>query len=172
MQAMAFQRKTSPRLKGFDYHLASYYFITICTADRLSRFGSITDGQIVLNDSGAIVEDAWRDLPSHYLNLDLDAFIVMPNHFHAIAILDKDGADRFGNLSLRKGHDLSEIVRGFKTWSARRVNEHEGNTGIPLWQRSFYDHIIRDDKDLESIREYIVNNPFKWELDKENPKNF
>ncbi len=169
---MTLQRKSSPRLQGFDYSTTGYYFITICTADKGPRFGSINNGQMVLNDSGTIVEDAWRDLSNHYANLQLDEFIVMPNHFHAIAILDQGNVDRFENLSLRNDHDLPEIVRGFKTWSARRVNEHEGKTGTPLWQRSFYDHIIRDDKDLESIREYIVNNPLKWELDKENPRNF
>lgn len=159
-------------MQGFDYSTTGYYFVTICTADKGLRFGSINNGQMVLNESGNIVKDAWRDLPNHYPNLQLDEFIVMPNHFHAIAILKQGDEDRFGNLSLRKNHNLSEIIRGFKTWSARRVNERGRKVGVPLWQRSFYDHVIRDDKDLDSIREYIVNNPLKWELDKENPRNF
>ncbi len=142
MSAIHPHRKSSPRLHGFDYRLTGYYFITICTYSRRPRFGSIRDEQTILNNAGRIVTNTWRDLPHHYSNLHLDEFIVMPNHFRAIAILEG------------KGHGLSEIVRGFKTWSARRVNQFESKLGTPVWQQSFYDHVIRDDKDLDSIREY------------------
>ena len=151
------QRKSSPRLRGFDYRVAGYYFITICTFNREPRFGNVRDEKMILNSTGRIIERSWQYLPDHYSNLKLDEYVIMPNHFHAIAILE-------GN-----GHELSEIVRGFKTRSARRVNRLEYKTGFHLWQRSFYDHVIRDDRDLDAIREYIVNNPLKWELDNENP---
>lgn len=115
---------------------------------------------MIMNAAGKIIDEAWRELPDHYANLKLDQFIVMPNHFHAIAILDGES------------YVLSEIVRGFKTWSSRRINKLERAVGKPVWQRSFYDHVIRDDKDLEGIREYIVNNPLKWDLDHDNPSYF
>ncbi|MEX2160665.1 MAG: transposase [Anaerolineales bacterium] len=163
-------RKSSPRLPGYDYGLTAFYFITICTANKALRFGAVVEGQMRLNAAGKLVNQAWRGLPNHYMGLRLDEFVVMPNHFHAIAILA--GSDRLENLSLRKRHGLSEIIRGFKTWSARRVNEFEGRSGNALWQRSFYDHIIRDEMDLQHIRDYIVNNPLKWDLDSENPSVF
>jgi REP element-mobilizing transposase RayT len=168
------ERKTSPRLRGYDYGSTGYYFITICTSERLPRFGSIEKGLMVLNKSGEIVQSAWLELPDHYPNLSLDEFVIMPNHLHAITILENTRRDRFINLSLQKPakiHGLSEIIRGFKTWSARRVNELDKSLGVPLWQRSFYDHVIRDEKDLQRVREYIHDNPLKWEEDQENPQN-
>ena len=139
--------------------MEGYYFITMCTTGRTLRFGELRNEMMVLNKAGKAVESTWRDLPIHYPNLQLDEFFTMPNHFHAIAILEG------------QGHNLSEIVRGFKTWSSRRVNKILNSAGTPLWQRSFYDPVIRDERDLHSIREYIANNPLQWELDHENPKN-
>ena len=182
------ERKSSPRLQGYNYALAGYYFLTICTAGREPRFGSVQSEQMVLNAAGKVIGQSWLDLPNHYSHLALDEFIVMPNHLHAIIILQEGGGrDRFINLSLQNPSiqksgedgaqssiqkDLSEIIRGFKTWSARKINELEGTTGTSVWQRSYYDHIIRDEKSLDSIRVYIRENPLKWALDAENPANF
>jgi REP element-mobilizing transposase RayT len=129
-----------------------------------------------LNEGGRIAQESWLDLPEHHPHLTLDEFVFMPNHMHGILVLEDPRRDRFINLSLQKPavpkrHGLSEIIRGFKTWSARRINELEDSTGASLWQRSFYDHIIRDDGDLLRIRTYIQDNPLKWELDRENPAN-
>lgn len=98
-----------------------------------------------------------RELPEHYPGIELDASTVMPNHVHMIVMIHAPNRA-----------PLSEIVRGFKTFSARAVNDRRG-TRTSLWQRGYYEHVIRDDVDLTAIREYIANNPLKWELDEENP---
>jgi len=105
-----------------------------------------------------IVQQIWDDLPTHYHGIDLDAFIVMPNHVHGIIILADQSARR---------HAIPEIVRGFKTFSARGVNERAGKSGV-LWQRGYYEHVIRNEKALDRIRVYIANNPARWADDPEN----
>jgi putative transposase len=182
---MQFERKSSLRLKDFDYSQPGAYFVTICTVQRLCLFGEIIHDQMVPNPSGKILQHAWRALPTHYPHAKMDAFVVMPNHVHGIIMLLENDVlinrrDRFINLSLPnlylrknqyyKRQGLSEIVRGFKTWTARRINEMQNTTGTPVWQRSFYDHIIRDEDDLNRIREYVMSNPLMWEDDRNNPR--
>jgi REP element-mobilizing transposase RayT len=121
-------------------------------------FGEVVDCDVRLNDMGTIVHQTWDDLPTHYHGVDLDVFIVMPNHVHGVVIL----ADRS-----ERRHAISEIVRGFKTFSARRVNERAGSRGV-LWQRGYYEHVIRNEKALDRIRAYIANNPRRWADDPEN----
>jgi len=177
---MQFERKSSPRLKGYDYSQPGAYFVTICTLKRMCIFGKIIEDRMVMNSLGDIICHTWKDIPNHYPYVTLDKFIIMPNHIHGIVMLlenRRDSRDRFVNLSLRKSHErkrhgLSEIIRGFKTWSARRINQIQNTTGTSVWQRSFYDHIIRDDDDLNRIRSYIVENPLMWDQDRNNPKFF
>ena len=165
------------RLKGYDYSQAGAYFITICTQDHGHLLGEIKDRQMQINASGAIVQQCWQDLPNHYLGLELDVFEVMPNHLHGILVLDdtRTGYNfRAGlkpaptGIAVPKPHGLSEIVRGFKTFSARRINRISGSTGVKFWQRSYYEHVIRNEKELNRIREYIIYNPLRWSLDREN----
>ena len=151
-------RRRSLRLPGYDYSQAGAYFITACTQNRVMLFGEVIDEQVRLNEMGAIVQQTWDDLPTHYHGIDLDAFIVMPNHVHGIIILADESARR---------HAIPEIVRGFKTFSARRVNERAGKSGV-LWQRGYYEHVIRNEKALDRIRAYIANNPARWADDPEN----
>ena len=147
------------RLTGFDYSNEGYYFVTICVKDKTEWFGEIKDGKMMLNEYGKIVLRCWSDLLNHYVNTKLDEFIIMPNHLHGILSISHP---------FRKNHGLSEIMRGLKTFSSRRINE-KINDGIKFqWQKSFYDHIIRNEQDLTRVREYIVNNPLKWEEDEEN----
>jgi len=165
--------RRSIRLKDYDYSQAGAYFLTICTYNRECTLGDVVDGVIVLNDFGKIVESVWSDLPKHYSDVRLDAFIIMPNHVHSIIFIV--GANVRAGFkpapTTNKRHPLSELVRGFKTFSSRCVNEIRGLSGTPVWQRNYYEHIIRNEKDLNEIREYIVNNPTKWEMDEENPRN-
>jgi REP-associated tyrosine transposase len=121
-------------------------------------FGEVIDCHVRLNEMGTIVQQTWDDLPTHYHGIDLDAFVVMPNHVHGIIIL--------ADLSERR-HAIPEIVRGFKTFSTRRVNERAGKRGV-LWQRGYYEHVIRNEKALNRIRAYIANNPAQWADDPEN----
>ena len=141
--------------------------MTICTYNKECMFGDVVDGVIVLNEFGKVVESVWSDLPRHYSDIRLDAFIIMPNHVHSIIFIVGAGFKPAPTKRL----PLSEVVRGFKTFSSRRVNEIRGVSGIPVWQRNYYEHIIRNEKDLDEIREYVINNPIKWDLDDENPRN-
>jgi len=106
------------------------------------------------------VQACWHDLPEHYPQIMLDAFVVMPNHVHGILILAPESAGQ---------HGLPEIARAFKTLSARRINEIRRTPGQPVWQRGYHEHIIRDEASLADIREYIATNPARWAFDRENP---
>jgi REP-associated tyrosine transposase len=151
-------RRRSLRLQGYDYSQAGAYFITVCTHGRIALFGEVIDNDVRLNQIGMIVKEAWGNLLNHYLDIDLDAFVLMPNHVHGIIILP-DGSDT--------RHGIPEIVRGFKTFSARRVNERREKRGA-RWQRGYYEHVIRNEKALNRIRGYIANNPARWADDPDN----
>ncbi len=151
--------RKSPRLKNYDYAQSGYYFVTLITHQREHLFGEIVDGEVRLSDAGTIARASWTDLPVHYPYVVLDAYVVMPNHVHGILEL---------KASAENGYGLPEIVRGFKTYSARRVNLMRETAGFPVWQRSFHDRIIRNDAELNAIRQYILNNPAKWAEDGEN----
>jgi putative transposase len=152
------RRRRSLRLQGYDYARAGAYFITVGTHDRIALFGEIAENDMRLNQAGAIVKEAWANLTTHYQDIDLDEFVVMPNHVHGIIVL----ADR-----PRSRHGIPEIVRGFKTFSARSVNEIQGTRGA-LWQRGYYEHVIRNETALNRVRGYIANNPARWAEDPEN----
>jgi putative transposase len=275
--------RRSIRLKGYDYTQPGAYFITICTHGRECLFGEIIDGEMHLNEAGQIVVQTWQDLPNHVPNVQLDAFVVMPNHVHGIIIItdhaegigaglkparttmgpdsaadsgstagpgsvgagsvgagsvgagsvgagsepapttttapgsaagfgpttgsgpvgagptmgsgptaapgSTTGSDPVGAGSepaptepaptepaptepapTRSSYGLPEIVRQFKTFSARRINELRGTPGTPVWQRNYYEHIIRNESSLNRIRQYIAENPARWDADQENPQ--
>lgn len=180
------------RLKEFDYSSIGYYFMTSCTKNRICLFGDIIDGEMHLNKLGEIVHQAWIDMPSHYPYVQLDAFVIMPNHFHAVVVLtegcfDKNNESETSNHKNKIGkpvgaglkpaptsdsihrHGLPEIIRAFKTFSARKINTARNTTGASVWQRNYFEHIIRDEEDLDDIRNYIKMNPYNWSTDKENP---
>lgn len=151
------------RLQGYDYDQEGAYFVTICTFQREYLFGEIdAEGVMGLNVYGKIVMTQWARLPQHYPHVELDTFVVMPNHVHGIVVLSDKGT---------KKHGLSEIIRGFKTYSARRINDSRGTLGTPIWQRSFHDEIIRGETALNRIRQYIQTNPAQWAFDTENLVN-
>ena len=152
--------RRSIRLKDYDYSQNNAYFVTICTKDRLPSI----DSDIIRG----IIQKTWENLPSHYLTVILDEFVIMANHVHGIIIIQTEsvGAD------LRSARSLSEIVRAFKSFSTREINQHIVMFGQSFWQRNYYDHVIRDERDLHKIRKYIRGNPLNWEIDEENPVNF
>ncbi len=164
---MRIQERKPNRLEGYDYSSSGWYFVTICTKKRIEWFGKIMGRKMVLNEYGEIVKRCWFDLPHHYGNCLLDKFVVMSNHIHGIIIIKNVGN---GFKPFPTPYTLSEIVRGFKTFSSRRINEIVNKNKFQ-WQKSFYDHIIRDERSLNEIRSYIHHNPLKWEEDEENPKN-
>ncbi|MGA7562458.1 MAG: transposase [Desulfobaccales bacterium] len=123
-----------------------------------------------LNDYAEIFQHHWLDLSQHYPDVQSDAFVIMPNHVHGLAFLEDVGT---GLKPAPKGkhHPLPEIIRAFKTFSARHINKLRNRAGKPVWQRNYYEHVIRRDESLAKIREYIENNPLRWALDRENPAN-
>jgi REP element-mobilizing transposase RayT len=174
--------RKSIRLRGYDYSAPGRYFVTICAQEKACLFGGIADGQIALNDYGRIVENVWKELPSHFPLVELDRFVVMPNHFHAIAVIvDPRGNECRGGFSPSNVSDsesgrgtpplcaLGDVIRWFKYESTKRINELRGMAGRRIWQRNYYEHIILSDKSYWRIRDYIVDNPKNWVKDKLHP---
>ncbi len=155
----------SIRLPGFDYSQEGSYFVTIVTKDREPLFGEIIDDEMRLNEIGKIVEFTWNDLIHHNPDIGLDEFVIMPNHIHGIIhIFNPIGA---GLEPAPKRTPLSEIVRQFKTFSAKRINQNRGTPGLPVWQRNYYEHIIGTDHEYQNNADYIENNPLNWSKDNE-----
>lgn len=174
------------RLKNFDYTHEGAYFVTICVQDRIPYFGKIETGKMRLNAYGKIARQTWLDLPKHYSNCSLGQWVIMPDHVHGIVFLQnfektnlKEGrvsnpplakpfsptpvfkSEKSSPSKSNKQYSLSEIIRGFKTFSSKTINQTNPLSSF-RWQRSFYDHIIRNEKELEKITEYIELNPQNW----------
>ena len=191
-------RIDSIRLNDFDYSKNGAYFVTICTRNNEYILGNVNNQLMNMTRQGEIVKECWLALPLHYCNCTLDEFIVMPNHVHGVVIINNDIIEtsfKQDNIVAETGlkpdkvvvetglkpvstagrvakpYSLSEIIRGFKTFSARKVNEYQNTRGKPFWQERFYDRIVRNEEELNRIRRYIVENPLKWELEKNNPEN-
>lgn len=192
-------RRKSIRLKEYDYSLEGAYFITICTHVKKHLFGEVASETMRVNKYGTIVQDCWDGLTEHYPNIELDQFVVMPNHVHGIVVILGDmmvgagfpspdrksiavgaGSPRpdSGNLQnqgARKPRpyqlkpSLGQIVAYFKYQSTKHINEIRNTPSAPVWQRGYFEHIIRNEKSLNRIREYIHTNPQRWDFDRENP---
>jgi len=143
------------------------YFLTVCAYEQACLFGEIENGTMRLNDAGRIVHTTWNNLPEHYAHVVLDDFVVMPNHVHGIVVFNEPV--RAGLKPAPTRHGLSEIVRAFKTFSSRRIHPVHGAPGASVWQRNYWERVIRNESELAHIREYIQNNPLPWELDKLYP---
>jgi putative transposase len=160
-------RRRSIRLQGYDYSQAGAYFVTICTQDRACLFGEILEGKLDLNEAGRRIDVAWRGLPDHYPSVEVDAAVVMPNHFHGLVILRGTG-------SASKPFSLSDLVHRFKSLTTRFYSDGVEKLGWPaypgrLWQRNFYERIVRGPEEMNRLRQYIVDNPIRWQSDPENP---
>ena len=155
-------KRKSNRLNYHDYTKAGYYFVTICIAGKRPYFGHIKDEKMQLNEHGQIVYKYWHAIIKNYPSVSLDYFVIMPNHLHGIIVLKEKGETDKSPVS------LSVIIKSFKQVTSKQLRFKISEFA---WQKSFYDHVIRDDADLLRIREYITNNPLKWELDENNPKN-
>jgi putative transposase len=154
-----FNHRRSIRLNGYDYSTSGAYFITICTPEKEHLFGDIVNETIELNTLGDLARSHWQQLSQHHPNIIIDESIVMPNHLHGIIILES-------SLDYKKS--ISEVIRGFKTFSAKVINKKRGLCGVPVWQRNYYDRIIRNELELDRVRQYIINNPRNWDADKNN----
>jgi putative transposase len=161
--------RRSIRLKGYDYAQPGAYFVTICVRERECALGDVVDGGMVLNDLGEIVCESWSWLAEQYPYVTLDEWVVMPNHLHGIIIIDDDDGRGASRRTPTKRKPLGQLVGAFKTVSTKRINQIHDNAGTLFWQRGFYEHIVRNERELDAIRQYITDNPLKWELDRDNP---
>ena len=169
--------RRSIRLKGYDYSQSGAYFVTICADRRQCVFGDVVDGQMRLNRYGEIVADEWRKSSSIRQEIELDGWVVMPNHFHGIVIINNPvGANgrsplRNGSPLRMKPKSLSSLMAGFKSITTKKINILRDASGTKLWQRNYYEHIIRNQDAMDKIRHYIVSNPMSWSIDRLHPDN-
>jgi putative transposase len=189
--------RRSIRLTGFDYSQCGYYFITVCTRERRCLFGEIEKGRMILNDAGQMIGRWWNELKNKYANIEIDEYVVMPNHCHGIISVradlcvgadlrvcpDKNSGEQLGMgehtgsplQSIRADRcvcpSISTMVQWFKTMTTNEyIRNVKQNHWKPfdgkLWQRNYYEQIVRDETSLQRIREYIINNPCQWQQDK------
>ncbi|MBN1295126.1 MAG: transposase [Candidatus Latescibacteria bacterium] len=192
--------RQSIRLKGYDYSEMGAYFITICVQNHICLLGNIEDGEMALNDAGRLVEKWLCKIEQKFKDVFLDVCVIMPNHIHCIVVLgnfvgadprvcpysnnDPDFMDKqFNKLRATNpkqgehmGSPLQKIVQWLKTMTTNEyINNVKHNNWPPfnkkLWQRNYYEHIIRNRNELIQIRDYIIDNPSQWDNDEENPDN-
>ena len=160
--------RQSIRLREYDYPLAGAYFVTICTHNREHLFGEIHDGQMHLSEHGIIVRTEWYWTEVVRPNIWMDSFVIMPNHIHGIVAIRNVGATRpyeGGNVI---AGSLGAIMGQFKSPTTKQINSIRGTPEIKVWQRSYYERILRDEDELNAVRAYIENNPRAWDTDEEN----
>ncbi len=180
--------RQSTRLQGRDYSQPGAYFITVCTYKKEKFFGDIVNGEMNLNIPGQYAFYQWKNLPDRFPNIDLDEFIIMPNHIHGIIVIrtdmgegsdirDSETKERLisdpsplqSNENIRVNGtvpgSLGAIIQNFKSSTSRKINAIPNMKNIKLWQVNYYDHIIGDEKDYARIVHYIRNNPQEWEKD-------
>jgi REP element-mobilizing transposase RayT len=175
----AIHHRKSIRLKGYDYAQEGLYFITICCQDKAQLFGEIMNGEMILNECGEIADKCWMEIPEHFPNVELHEYIIMPNHVHGIieikfksnvptvipsvATVATVGANNHSPLR-SPSKTIGSMVRGFKIgvtkWMRQNTNVYD------VWQRNYYDNIIRNDQSYQRISNYIQNNPKNWKEDK------
>lgn len=170
----------SIRLQEYDYSSSGMYFITICTQDKLCLFGEVVNGEMILNDMGKLAYNEWLKTAQLRTNIELGEFIIMPNHIHGIIIINTPatvGADcvRPNNIDNTTGEcnsplrvsmqTLGSIIGGYKSTVTRQINNLNVVPKQKIWQRNYYEHIIRNEKSYNSITDYITTNPINWQSD-------
>jgi putative transposase len=176
----------SLRLPGYDYAQPGAYFLTLCAWQRACVFGDIVDGQMQLNDWGRVAADCWTSIPAHFEHAALDEWVVMPNHLHGILVItggatQSVGATHWVAPTMRpttsvtppgpRPGSIGAILAQYKSVVTKRINGLRATAALPVWQRNYYDHIVRNDPELNAIRQYIRHNPAKWALDRDNAAN-
>ena len=182
------KNRRSIRFREYDYSQNGLYFVTICVNGREELLGNVENGEMVLNNAGKIVDMSIHAIPEKYENIDIDSYIIMPNHIHiVIAIVgaihelpeknelpEKERAIHESPLQNgweRRKMLLPKIVGYLKMNSSKQINILREKSGVPVWQRNYHEHVIRNEKELDKIRHYININPAKWEMDRYNPIN-
>ena len=171
-------KRQSIRLGGYDYSSQGAYFVTICTQNRQYLFGDIITNQMHLNEYGEIIQNEWLRNTTARTNVELDEFVIMPNHVHGIIIITNEIARRGvlqyapTNRFRSPSQTIGSIIRGYKSTTTKQINILRKTQNSPIWQRNYFEHVVRDDFDLNRIRQYIIDNPKNWDSDSENPNNF
>ena len=181
-------RRRSIRLKDYDYSQQGAYFITMCIHGRECILGDIVDGNSRLNQFGNFVKEEWLRTEQIRPEITMDEFQIMPNHMHGIIVINPVGATRRVVQKYRATHpkqgdppgrpygpaarSIGAIVGQFKSIVTKRINLLRKTPLTPIWQRNYYEHVIRDEENLNRIRQYIIDNPVKWDEDEENPQNW
>jgi REP element-mobilizing transposase RayT len=180
--------RRSIRLRDYDYSSAGAYFVTICTSGRECLLADVVDGEIRLNDAGLCVKTIWDSLPEKYSDVEVDSVVIMPNHIHGIIIIDEttvgaihelpspstqadERAIHESPLRDRRKMTLPKIIGYLKMNTAKRINQLRDNSGTPVWQRNYYERVIRNDHELQNMRQYIDDNPIKWAEDENHPSH-
>ncbi len=178
--------RRSIRLRGYDYTQEGVYFLTICSYQRKCVFGDVIDDHMMLNKLGSIAEECWRNIPDHFPQVELDEFVVMPNHVHGIIVIVGDSTNartvgarhalpdlptqttppRAASFGKPVPGSVGIIVGSFKSAASRRINLLRDTPGAPVWQRNYHEHIIRSEKTYNFIRQYVLDNPSLWEEDR------
>ena len=167
--------RRSIRLPGYDYTSEGWYFVTICVKDRQCLFGKVENNKMVFNEYGLIVEMEWEKTAQLRKNVNLDEYIIMPNHIHGIIVIndnmEKTNVGAYCDTPLQSGfkspsNTIGSIIRGFKSAVTKNINKIRNTCGRPIWQRNYWEHVIRDADDLNRIRAYICENPLKWNEDR------
>ncbi|NLV42064.1 MAG: transposase [Candidatus Hydrogenedentes bacterium] len=163
--------RRSIRLGEYDYSTPGAYFLTVCTTSGAPDLGRIMDGCMRLNAAGGLVRDALDGLSRRSPGMVLDVSVVMPNHVHAVFLLTRaeGDSDASSGCDTKKAPTLAQVVRAFKSESAVRLNRMLERTGS-FWQRNYYEHVIRNEKELDVVRRYVLENPARWECDRQNPE--
>ena len=168
---MKYKENKPHRLKYFNYSKPGYYFVTICTKNRIEWFGEIKNDEMFLNENGNIASMIWTQIPEHYKNILIDEWIIMPNHIHGIIIIKRNARVDVEHCSTSTGQNnyglLSKVIKSFKEFTIKTIRTKHFNYDFK-WQRSFHDHIIKNEYALNNIRKYIRNNPSNWSLDIKN----
>ncbi len=174
-------RRRSVRLAGFDYRLPGGYFVTLCAWQKQCVWREIVNGEVCLNDWGEIVASEWLGTPLVRPETELDAFVVMPNHVHTIVWVRQEpcggrmpcaptGSARTGGRLARPPRSLGALIGGYKAAVTRRIRALRGRSDLMVWQRNYYEHVVRNERELSALREYIARNPEHWARDEENPR--
>ncbi len=168
----AIHHRRSIRLKGYDYSQAGVYFVTICAQNRECLFGEIVDGKMQWNEAGRMAMQWFGELENKFTDLRCDEFIIMPNHAHFVVVNAGTDMRESGQThrSAPTENWLAHVVQWFKTMTTNKYIRGVKQHGWPpfpgkLWQRNYWEHVIRDEAELNSIREYIQNNPAQWQFD-------
>ncbi|MGB6836408.1 MAG: transposase [Dehalococcoidia bacterium] len=178
--------RRSIRLPAYDYAQPGAYFLTVVTHQRQCLFGEVVDGQVLVSAYGEAVGQEWLRSTQIRREIQLDAFVVMPNHIHGIVIIDGQTVGAHGRAPPghappgrappgraplhRSARSLGSFIAGFKSAVTKRINEMRRTPGLPVWQRNYYERVIRNEEELRQIRQYIIDNPAQWDEDVENPQ--